>query len=233
MIFRSPDSDPPPTTNHRRHGVPVDPSRTPQRPKSTFLYATGTFLGSFGLVAAILCTLAWISVSGAQNDKNTTADNNQLQLKYPRVTILKSARQLMVFEGDSLMRVYPIRLGSSPVGQKLRSGDGRTPEGVFRVVTKRVDSPNHRFLGISYPDVSAANRGLADGLISRGEALAIEIAQQQHICPSWTTALGGGIGIHGDSGSPGPTAGCIGLSDAHVAELFDVLRIGDTVEILP
>jgi lipoprotein-anchoring transpeptidase ErfK/SrfK len=54
----------------------------------------------------------------------------------------------------------------------------------------------------------------------------------------WSTALGGGIGLHGtgDAGLAGGgdwSAGCVALSDADIEELFGVLRIGDVVEILP
>jgi L,D-peptidoglycan transpeptidase YkuD (ErfK/YbiS/YcfS/YnhG family) len=207
------------------------PHSKPCQPTDRF--SQRAFLGSFGIVAIIGCTVLWMAAMKAQGARSGENAENKLTLQSPRVTILKSKNQLLLFENNSLVRVYPFKLGSNPTGQKIRAGDGRTPEGVFRIVTKRIDSPNHRFLGINYPDVPAADRGLADGLISTGEALAIKNAHDRGICPSWTTALGGGIGIHGGSGSPGPTAGCVGLSDAHATELFEVLRIGDSVEILP
>lgn len=156
-----------------------------------------------------------------------------LQLRQPRVVVLKSARKVHLFDGDTLMRTFSITLGPEPAGQKRRAGDGRTPEGRYRICSKNRASPNHRFLGISYPDRAAARRGLADGLISAGEAAAIHQAQERGKCPSWTTALGGGIGFHGGAGAGTETAGCIGLRDEHVTVLFNVLRIGDEVEILP
>ncbi len=154
-----------------------------------------------------------------------------LTLQKPRIVVVKSTRKLYLLDGETVVRVYSVTLGPEPTGQKIRAGDGRTPEGVFRICSKRSDSPNHRFLGIDYPDVRAAREGLDRGLISDGEAKAIFEAQRTGRCPSWTTDLGGAIGLHGAGARQ--TAGCIALADEHIEQLFAVLRIGDTVEVLP
>lgn len=154
-------------------------------------------------------------------------------LQAPRLVVLKGARRMHLFDGDGLVRTYRIDLGIAPVGQKLRVGDGRTPVGRFRIVTKNEASPYARFMGISYPDANAADRGHADGLVSTGLAGAIRAAFETGACPNWSTGLGGGIGVHGGRRGSDWTAGCIAVSDAAVRELFDVLRIGDVVDILP
>ena len=156
-----------------------------------------------------------------------------LALKAPRVVVLKAKRILYLFDGDALVRAYPIDLGRVPVGPKQRKGDDRTPVGGFHLVTKNPDSPYRRFLGIDYPDARAVERGIGEGLISPGEAASIRGALETGQCPDWGTALGGGIGIHGHRLGRDWTAGCIALSDRNVDELFAVLRIGDPVEILP
>ena len=74
--------------------------------------------------------------------------------------------------------------------------------------------------------------------MTRGETEAVWEADRAGQCPPWTTALGGGIGLHGGgvrnaTGRIDWTAGCMALSQAHIEELFEVLRIGDRVEILP
>jgi murein L,D-transpeptidase YafK len=140
---------------------------------------------------------------------------------------------LHLFDGERLVRTYPVDLGVVPVGRKRRKEDGRTPVGTFRVVTKNADSPYHRFIGIDYPDVATAKWGLAHGLISEGEATSIRRALKAGRRPDWNTALGGGIGIHGHRIGRDWTGGCLALSDEHVEELFAVLRVGDRVEILP
>ncbi len=158
---------------------------------------------------------------------------SQIPLAAPRVVVLKAKRTLHLFDGDRLVRSYPIDLGEVPTGPKRRKGDRRTPIGSFRVVTKNLDSQFHRFIGIGYPDLSTAEWGLAQGLISFGEATSIRRALCAGRCPDWGTALGGGIGIHGRRMARDWTGGCIALSDHHVEELFSVLRMGDPIEILP
>jgi lipoprotein-anchoring transpeptidase ErfK/SrfK len=186
-------------------------------------------------VVVLVSTAALVSavVVGLEGGRASSTEGSSISLDEPRVVVLKSKRVLHLLDGESLIRSYPIDLGVSPVGAKERQGDGRTPLGGFRVVTKNRDSIYHRFLGIDYPDSTAVDRGLARGLISRGEAASIRSALREGRCPDWGTALGGGIGIHGARTGRDSTAGCIALSDEHVDELFSVLRIGDSVEIRP
>lgn len=158
---------------------------------------------------------------------------DRLELGEPKVVILKSARKLHLFDGSDLIRTYDIALGFNPVGQKMIEGDGRTPLGKFRICTKNPDSAYSRFMGIDYPDPPAAVRALHSGLISPGEHSGILSAHRDQRCPIWTSALGGGIGIHGHGSKSDWTAGCVAMDDRDVEELFAVLRLGDPVEILP
>ncbi len=159
--------------------------------------------------------------------------SHALTLARPRVVVIKSKRLLHLFDGDHLVRTYPIDLGFAPVGQKIRKNDGRTPEGSFRVASINRDSPYTRFLGISYPDRRAVERGQATGYLSEGDAEQILAALEADRRPDWNTGLGGGVGIHGHRRGVDWTAGCVALFDEHVEELYHVLRVGDPVEILP
>jgi len=179
----------------------------------------------------MLATLAVVVVGNA-SDVSVQLPG-RLELVHPRVVVLKSARKLHLFDGSVLIRTYDIALGFAPVGQKVVEGDGCTPLGRFRICTKNPDSGYHRFLGINYPDPAAANRAHRDGLISLGERSSIVAAHKNNRCPVWSSALGGGIGLHGSGTATDWTAGCIALDDRDVEELFDVLRLGDSVEILP
>ena len=183
-------------------------------------------------VAGALLVVAVAQVGGAvvQNDRG---QDRALDLRHPRIVVLKSKRELHLFDGDRLVKSYPVALGKNPVGQKQCEGDGRTPEGRFQVVTKNRRSKYHRFLGLGYPDLAAVERGWRQRLITEGEACSIREALAAGRCPTWTTALGGAIGIHGHGASTDWTAGCVALEDWQAELLFEVMRIGDEVEILP
>ncbi len=191
--------------------------------------------------AAVAGAVLWAVclVRGADGDPSTGDGRGPaFTVENPRVVVLKSRGWLHLFDGDALVRSYPIALGHNPVGPKRLLADGRTPEGAFRICERRLASEHHRFLGIDYPGAEAARWGLAAGLLTDGEARAIQEASAEGRCPPWDTALGGAIGIHGhgskaDHADRNWTAGCVALADAHVEELFDVLRLGDVVEILP
>ncbi len=67
------------------------------------------------------------------------------------------------------MRTYRVGLGFSPVADKQREGDGATPEGEFYVFVKNDKSAYYLSLGVSYPNVEDAERGLRDGLITKAQ----------------------------------------------------------------
>jgi len=188
------------------------------------------------LVLTALGCLAISAVAGVrvEGGLQTRAGGGPLpRLDQAHVVVIKSQRRLYLLDGPRLVRSYPVDLGTHPVGSKRHAGDGRTPEGRFRVVTRNPDSPYHRFLGISYPDVPDVRKGRAGGLISAGEADQMLDSLRRGLCPDWRTALGGGIGFHGRRRGSDWTGGCIALSDNAIEALFDVLRVGDRVEILP
>ncbi len=180
-----------------------------------------------------LLLVAALAIGAAISDPSDPKAIPPADVSSPRVVILKSQRVLHLFDGDRLVRSYPVDLGVNSVGLKRRKNDGRTPEGSFQVASKNSQSEYRCFIGIDYPDLSTAHWGLAKGLISQGEMVSIERAHRTGRCPEWSTALGGGIGIHGHRKGTNWTGGCIAVSDEAVEELFNVLRIGDRVEILP
>ncbi len=73
-------------------------------------------------------------------------------------------------QARTLLRTYKAGLGFSPVADKKQEGDGATPEGEFYVFVKNNRSAYYLSLGISYPNVEDAERGLRDGLINQRAA---------------------------------------------------------------
>src|SRR5262249_14130103 len=113
----------------------------------------------------------------------------------PRIVVYKSARKLEFYSDKTLLRTYRIGLGFSPVADKVREGDGATPEGEFYVFVKNNKSAYYLSLGVSYPNVEDAERGLRDGLITKKQYDAIVEAQRKKTGPPQYTKLGGLIYI--------------------------------------
>jgi len=157
----------------------------------------------------------------------------KLPLKNPRIVVLKSKRRLELYSDGALVRSYKIGLGLNPVPDKLQQGDRATPEGEFYIFTRNDKSAFYLSLGISYPNVEDAERGLRDGLISRAQHDAIVRAIKRKATPPQNTKLGGDIFIHGNGASSDWTWGCVALENEHVKELFNAVPVGTPVTIKP
>jgi murein L,D-transpeptidase YafK len=157
----------------------------------------------------------------------------KLPLRQPRLVVKKGQRQLLLFSEDKLVRTYRIGLGLNPLGDKVRSGDHRTPEGDFYIFTKNDKSAFYLSLGISYPNRAAAERGLRDRLINKTQYDAIMRALKAKKGPPQNTLLGGDIYIHGRGAGSDWTWGCVALEDGDVRELFDAVTVGTPVRIEP
>ena len=173
---------------------------------------------------------------GAQLTREEEALNQRplkLPLSSPRVVVEKGARRLRLYAGGELVRVRRVVLGFEPVADKVRQGDGRTPEGDFQICMKNERSKFYLSLGLTYPNAEDAERGLRDGLITRAEHKSITRALAAGRCPPWNTALGGEVFIHGGGTSGDWTLGCVALENPEIKELFDALPAGTPVHITP
>ena len=157
----------------------------------------------------------------------------RLPLADPRLVVEKGARRLRLYAGGELVRVRRVALGFTPEGDKVRQGDGRTPEGEYRVCMKNPKSNFYLSLGLTYPNAADAERGLRDGLITRAQHKAVTNALAAGRCPPWNTALGGEIFIHGGGTGRDWTFGCVALENPEIKELFDTLTKGTPVHIKP
>ena len=152
--------------------------------------------------------------------------------KFEDKTELSSHPTLLVFVGKRLLKAYPVALGYDPVGDKQKRGDYRTPEGRFFLCGRNEKSQFFRSIRLNYPNTEDAERGLAQGLISRATRDRIVKANRRGGVPPQDTALGGDIMIHGGGIGTNWTWGCVALDNPAVQELFDFLPIGTPVEIL-
>ncbi|EGD57532.1 ErfK/YbiS/YcfS/YnhG [Novosphingobium nitrogenifigens DSM 19370] len=157
-----------------------------------------------GLVALAFLALATASHAGAEHGVE-------------RVLIEKGARRLTLLDAEGgAVRVYDhIRLGWEPVGPKRFEGDGRTPEGHYRIDWGLESSAYHLSLHISYP-------GPSDQAYARSRG----------------RSPGGAIFIHGwpngarDAPEGDWTAGCIALDNAEIEEIWGLVGDGTPVDIV-
>jgi murein L,D-transpeptidase YafK len=155
------------------------------------------------------------------------------ELENPRLVVRKKERLLQVFDDERFIKDYEMVLGFAPVGDKEIEGDGKTPTGEFYIFTKNPNSKFHLSLGVSYPNIDAATRGLKENLISQEEHDAIVKAINEKQMPPQNTRLGGEIYIHGGGTRDDWTEGCVALKNEEMTELFDAIPIGASVRIEP
>ena len=136
-----------------------------------------------------------------------------------RIVIDKTGRLLVAFRDGRPLRGFRIGLGFAPEGDKRQQGDGKTPEGVFRVDRRNAASRFHLSLGLDYPRPRDRARARKAGVNPGGDIFI-------HGQPNGRVARG--YRIKGDW-----TDGCIAVSDAEIEDLFAATRIGTVVEIRP
>jgi len=154
-------------------------------------------------------------------------------IEKPRIVVYKRERKLELYSNKKLIRTYRVGLGFSPVADKVREGDGATPEGDFYVFVKNNKSAYYLSLGVSYPNPEDAERGLRDGLITTAQYNAIVEAHKKKTAPPQYTKLGGLIYIHGNGAKSDWTWGCVALENEQMKELFDAVSVGTPVTIKP
>jgi murein L,D-transpeptidase YafK len=154
-------------------------------------------------------------------------------LSNPRIVVKKAERKLFLYSENKLIRTYRIGLGLSPVGDKVREGDRRTPEGDFYIFTRNDKSAFYLSLGVSYPNAAHAERGLRDKLITKAQYDSIIEALKERKTPPQNTKLGGDIYIHGNGAGSDWTWGCVALEDSDIRELFNSVEVGTPVTIKP
>ena len=164
-----------------------------------------------GAIAALLLVLFW-----ANHEPKALPDG----VRADRIIIDKSRHQLILLEQNRPIKTYAVALGRESSGRKEREGDGKTPEGLYRIDSRKADSAYHLALHISYPN-----------------AQDMETAKTRGVSP------GGAIMIHGIRNGLGKigklhrltdwTAGCIAVTNREIEEIWRAIPDGSPVEIRP
>ena len=120
--------------------------------------------------------------------------------------VSKSNRVLALMDGAKTLKRYQVHLGFAPEGHKVRSGDGRTPEGRYYIDRRNPRSDFYLSLGISYPN-----------------AFDLARAQAMGVRPGGDIFIHGGPRRSADRRKKDWTAGCIAVSDSEIEEIWSMV----------
>jgi len=206
------------------------------------------FLGGQGRATLLVCAAALagsaVLVGGAIYRSFSQRGDDKVDVIEPspaadyRVLVEKGARRLTLYDGSQRVKTWHVITGGGR-GDKLKEGDHCTPEGDFFVCYKNPQSKYVLSLGLTYPNVKDAQRGLREGLITREQHDAIVSAVRERSFDAntwealWKTPLGGEIMIHGSKGVRDSTEGCVAMDDDAIRELYRLLPFGTPVRIVP
>jgi murein L,D-transpeptidase YafK len=160
-------------------------------------------------------TIAPIGVEGGAR----SADPTPLPMA-DRAVLHKSERRLYLMKNGAVLRSYRTALGLAPLGTKQRSGDFRTPEGIYQLTRRNTHSDYFLSIQVSYPNAEDEQRARRN---------------------RWE--VGGSIMVHGlPNNLRHPvdyyartdwTDGCIALSNSDMVEFWLLTPDNMTIEITP
>ncbi|MEJ0102516.1 MAG: L,D-transpeptidase [Bacteroidota bacterium] len=140
------------------------------------------------------------------------------------IIIDKSDYELQVYDDKGWYATYPVVFGSTSLDDKQMEGDRKTPEGNFKVISKKLHPKWDRFIMLDYPTKESYER--------------FNQRKQNGDIPRNAT-IGGGVGIHGTwphedyqvDKYKNWTNGCIALKNEDVEDLYNYLPVGTKVTI--
>jgi murein L,D-transpeptidase YafK len=136
------------------------------------------------------------------------------------IVVEKAQHRLSLYRHGTLLHSYLVALGQQPVGDKVRIGDNRTPEGLFRIEARNAQSHYHRSLKISYPDAAHLARARSLGVSPGGDIMIHGLPNRQ----AWVGAA------HRDFDW---TEGCIAVTNEEIDEIWNAVPVGTPIEIKP
>jgi murein L,D-transpeptidase YafK len=142
------------------------------------------------------------------------------EAKADLVVVRKAAHRLDLYESGALLKSYSVSLGRHPIGPKREQGDGRTPEGEYRIDYGKLDSSSHRALHISYPgpaDIAAARaRGVDPGglVMVHGIRNGFGWLGRLHLALDWTN-------------------GCVAVTNREMDEIWRAVPVGTKIVLKP
>lgn len=135
--------------------------------------------------------------------------------KITKIEVYKHKRKLIVYAGSKAVNEYTISLGFQPKGKKMKEGDEKTPEGIYKIDGKNANSSCYKNLGVSYPNASDKANNYTGGLIKiHGLRNGFGWVGKLHRFYDWTN-------------------GCMAVTNQEMEELYRHVPVGTPLIIYP
>jgi murein L,D-transpeptidase YafK len=141
------------------------------------------------------------------------------------IVIYKNTYELKVYDDQGWYATYPVVFGSKDLGDKMKEGDKRTPDGHFKIILKKINKDWGPELLLDYPNptsIQKFNERKAQGIIPK------------------TARIGNGIAIHATRPKEEWTVdnyynwtdGCVSVKYTEMQDLYSYIPVGTPVTIL-
>ena len=158
-------------------------------------------------------------------NKNFTATKKSEENNY-YIIIDKSDYELKVYDEEGWYATYPIVFGSKDLGDKMKEGDKKTPDGHFKVIQKKIHTKWSYELLLDYPNEANIQR--------------FNDRKQHGMLPK-NAKIGSGIAIHATRPQEEWTVdnfynwtdGCVSVKYSEMKDLYSYIPVGTPVTIQP
>jgi murein L,D-transpeptidase YafK len=168
--------------------------------------------GAFAVALLLAGVVGWrVTGSPSEAAPPTTAVD--------RIFVDKSDHRMIVFSGGRAVRQFQVALGRGGLAPKTRQGDGRVPEGNYRITGLNPNSAFYRSLRIGYPTraqtADARRRGIDPGndIMIHGLPNGRGALGKRHRLVDWTQ-------------------GCIAVTNEEMDWLWAAVAVGTPIEIV-
>jgi murein L,D-transpeptidase YafK len=180
-----------------------------------------SFLGAASLLAAAHGDTAKVmAIVATPTVHRTPVVGIKSAITADSIVVEKAKRTLTLYLEGAPVASYKVALGKQPVGDKIRIGDNRTPEGLFYIDFKKPESRYYKSLHISYPDAAHKARASRLGVRAGGDIMI-------HGLPTEYAKLGK------DHARFDWTEGCIAVTNAEIDEIWRAIPMGAVIQIKP
>lgn len=179
------------------------------------------YIHRFFLAGIVLMLTSFYPHSGS---KIISSKNKSTHQYY--IIVDKSDFELKVYDEEGWYATYPVVFGSKDLGDKMREGDKKTPNGSYKIILKKIHSKWGPELLLDYPteeNVQQFNERKAKGLIPKsakiGNGIAIHATRPEE---EWTV-----------DNFYNWTDGCVSVKFSEMQDLYSFIEVGTKVTIQP